>query len=62
MPVKPSTRSLARRCACAGAVTLGLLGACLPAAAADGGQPGLGRFYRQKVTWSACEAGAPKDL
>ncbi|MET9148564.1 alpha/beta hydrolase [Streptomyces sp. NPDC004042] len=62
MPVKPSTRSLARRCACAGAVTLGLLGACLPAAAADGGQPGLDRFYRQKVTWSACEAGAPKDL
>ncbi|MFI2642219.1 alpha/beta hydrolase [Streptomyces sp. NPDC018610] len=67
MPVKLSTRFAARRRAGAGAVALTLLGPVLLgpapwAAAANGGQPGLERFYRQKVTWSACEAGAPKDL
>lgn len=62
MPAKPSVRRAARRLACVGAATLTLLGAGLPAAADDGGQPGLGRFHGQKVTWSACEAGAPEDL
>ncbi|MGX4694071.1 alpha/beta hydrolase [Streptomyces sp. JNUCC 63] len=62
MPAKLSVRHAARRLACAGAVTLTLLGAGLPAAADDGGKPGLGRFYGQKVTWSACEAGTPEDL
>ncbi|MET8244408.1 alpha/beta hydrolase [Streptomyces sp. NPDC005202] len=57
-----STRSTARRCACVGAVTLALLGAGLPTAAAGGDQPDLSRFYRQKVTWSACDADMPKDL
>ncbi|WP_159672342.1 alpha/beta hydrolase [Streptomyces mexicanus] len=62
MPTKLSTRSAARRCACVGAVTLALLGAGLPAVAAGGGQPDLSRFYRQKVTWAACEQGSPPDL
>jgi pimeloyl-ACP methyl ester carboxylesterase len=62
MPAKLSTRSAVRRCACAGAVTLALLGAGLPAAAAGGGQSGLGRFYRQRVTWSSCDVDVPKDM
>ncbi|WP_073949188.1 alpha/beta hydrolase [Streptomyces kebangsaanensis] len=62
MPAKPSVRRTARRLACAGAVTLTLLGAGLPAAADGGGQPGPDRFHRQRVTWSACEAGTPADL
>ncbi|MFE1749320.1 alpha/beta hydrolase [Streptomyces anandii] len=63
MLAKLETRFAARRCACAGAVTLALLGAGLPAAAgADGGQQGLQRFYRQKVTWAACDKEAPADL
>lgn len=62
MPAKLSTRSAARRCACAGAVTLALLGSGLPTASAENSQPDLSRFYRQKVTWSACEPGAPSDL
>lgn len=62
MLAKLSTRSAARRCACVGAVTLALLGAGLPAAVAGDGPPDLSRFYRQKVTWAACEAGAPKDM
>ncbi|GHD86015.1 alpha/beta hydrolase [Streptomyces naganishii] len=62
MLAKLSTRFAARRCACAGAVTLALLGAGLPAAAADGGQQGLERFYAQKVTWAACDKEAPRDL
>ncbi|MFJ4732136.1 alpha/beta hydrolase [Streptomyces sp. NPDC088770] len=62
MPAKLSTRRAVRRGACVGAVTLVLLGAGLPAKD-DGGAPsGLSRFYRQKVAWSACEAGAPKDM
>lgn len=67
MRAKSSTRGAARRCAGAAAAALTLSGSALlapasPAAAASGGQPGLERFYRQKVSWSACEAGAPKDM
>ncbi|MEU6476823.1 alpha/beta hydrolase [Streptomyces sp. NPDC047017] len=61
MLAKLGTRVAVRRCAGVGAVTLALLGAGLPAAA-SGNQPGLDRFYRQKVTWAACEAGSPADL
>jgi pimeloyl-ACP methyl ester carboxylesterase len=60
MLAKLSMRPTLRRCAVTGAVGLALLGAGLPAAA-DGGEPDLSRFYRQKVTWAKCE-GAPKDL
>ncbi|WAX81524.1 alpha/beta hydrolase [Streptomyces sp. KMM 9044] len=50
-----------RRCAVTGAVGLALLGAGLPAAAAD--DRGLDRFYDQKITWSACEGtDLPEDL
>ncbi|MFI1292301.1 alpha/beta hydrolase [Streptomyces sp. NPDC020792] len=62
MPAKLSTRRTARRGACAGALTLVVLGAGLPAGAGSDTPGGLSRFYRQKVTWSACEAGAPPDL
>ncbi|MGW4275738.1 alpha/beta hydrolase [Streptomyces seoulensis] len=64
MRAKLSSRRAARRCAGAGAVALTLLSSSLlaPAAAASGGQPGLERFYRQKVAWSACEGGAPEDM
>ncbi|MDN0199070.1 alpha/beta hydrolase [Streptomyces sp. S.PNR 29] len=56
-------RPSVRRCAVTGAAGLALLGAGLPAVAADGAEPGLARFYGQKVTWSACETtDAPKDL
>ncbi|MFE0514087.1 alpha/beta hydrolase [Streptomyces sp. NPDC058964] len=55
MPANPSTRPALRRCAGAGAVTLALLGAGLPAAASDAApRPGLSRFYHQKITWSRC--------
>ncbi|MFK4148823.1 alpha/beta hydrolase [Streptomyces sp. NPDC004065] len=62
MLAKLSTRSTARRCACAGAITLALVGAGLPARAAAGGEGALDRFYRQKVTWAACDIQAPKDM
>ncbi|MFI6206375.1 alpha/beta hydrolase [Streptomyces sp. NPDC051041] len=63
MLAKLSNRSSAGRCAVAAAAGLALLGAGLPAAAADDSGPGLSRFYRQEVAWSACEgAGAPEDL
>src|SRR4051794_33740286 len=63
MLAKLSTRPAVRRCAGAGAVTLALLGAGLPAAVADRPQPDLSRFYRQKVAWSACEGPQmPEDL
>lgn len=62
MLAKLSRRSAARRRAVVAAATLALLGAALPATAAEGGQPDLGRFYRQKLTWAACEAGMPKDM
>ncbi|MBL1084610.1 alpha/beta fold hydrolase [Streptomyces actinomycinicus] len=58
-----STRPAVRRCAGASALALALLGAGLPAAAADRPQPDLTRFYRQKVTWGACEGlDMPRDL
>ncbi|MFL4946360.1 alpha/beta hydrolase [Streptomyces sp. MMS24-I31] len=72
MLAKLSTRPVARRSACAGAVAVAVLGAGLPASAAGGErpglgrpggeQPGLGRFYRQKVTWAVCDTDAPKDM
>jgi pimeloyl-ACP methyl ester carboxylesterase len=63
MLAKLSTRSSVRRCAVTGALGLALLGAGLPAVARDGTDPGLARFYAQKVRWTACEsADAPKDL
>ncbi|MFF4833835.1 alpha/beta hydrolase [Streptomyces sp. NPDC001315] len=66
MPAKLSARPAIRRCALVGTVGLALLGAGLPAATAqsgDGGEPDLSRFYRQKVTWSACRGeGMPEDL
>ncbi|HET9379882.1 MAG TPA: alpha/beta hydrolase [Streptomyces sp.] len=63
MPAKLSSRPSVRRCAVTGAVGLALLGAGLPAAVAEDTGPGLSRFYRQKVTWTACEEQeAPKDL
>ncbi|MFI5973284.1 alpha/beta hydrolase [Streptomyces sp. NPDC051452] len=58
-----SPRPAVRRCTGAGALALALLGAGLPAAAADTSQPDLSRFYRQKVAWAACEGpDMPKDL
>jgi pimeloyl-ACP methyl ester carboxylesterase len=64
MLAKLSTRPSVRRCAVIGAVGLALLGAGLPAVTADASPPDLSRFYRQKVTWSACEGagGMPEDL
>ncbi|MCX2924031.1 alpha/beta hydrolase [Streptomyces sp. NEAU-W12] len=62
MPVKLSMRLPIRRCAVIGAVGLALLGAGLPAAAADEDR-GLERFYDQKIAWSACEGtDLPEDL
>ncbi|MFB9463975.1 alpha/beta hydrolase [Streptomyces cinereospinus] len=63
MPAKLEPWRAVRRHAAAGAIVLALLGAGLPAAAADDKQPDLTRFYRQKVAWTACEgAQAPEDL
>lgn len=63
MLAKLSTRPAVRRGAGASALALALLGAGLPAAAADRPQPDLTRFYRQKVTWRACEGpDMPADL
>ncbi|MGA5037835.1 alpha/beta hydrolase [Streptomyces capoamus] len=63
MLAKLSTRSAVRRCAGASALALALLGAGLPAAAADRPQPDLSRFYRQKPVWAACQGpDMPKDL
>ncbi|MEU6811582.1 alpha/beta hydrolase [Streptomyces sp. NPDC046831] len=62
MPSMLSVRPAVRRCACAGALTLALLGAGLPASAADGDGPGLHRFYSQRVTWASCGADRPRDL
>ncbi|MEU0050516.1 alpha/beta hydrolase [Streptomyces sp. NPDC006309] len=63
MLAKLSTRPAVRRCAGASALALALLGAGLPAAAADRPQPDLSRFYRQKVTWQACDGpDMPDDL
>ncbi|MER6565944.1 alpha/beta hydrolase [Streptomyces sp. NPDC001093] len=61
MLAKLSTRPAVRRCAGTGALALTLLGAGLPAAGRP--QPDLSRFYRQKVTWTACKGpDMPKDL
>ncbi|MFF9771487.1 alpha/beta hydrolase [Streptomyces sp. NPDC014636] len=58
-----STRPAVRRCAGSSALVLALLGAGLPAAAADQPQPDLSRFYRQQPAWGACEGpDMPKDL
>jgi pimeloyl-ACP methyl ester carboxylesterase len=57
--------SVHQRCAFAGAatVTLALLATGLPAVATAADGPDLSRFYRQKITWSACKGGAiPKDM
>ncbi|MDT0611867.1 alpha/beta hydrolase [Streptomyces lancefieldiae] len=63
MLAKLVTRPSARRCAVSGALGLALLGAGLPASTADDTEPGLSRFYDQKITWSACEGmDVPDDL
>ncbi|MFF9088437.1 alpha/beta hydrolase [Streptomyces sp. NPDC014991] len=63
MLAKLSGRPALRRCAGASALALALLGAGLPAAAADRPQPDLSRFYEQKVTWRACDGpDMPEDL
>ncbi|MGW3208512.1 alpha/beta hydrolase [Streptomyces sp. NPDC001135] len=65
MLAKLSRRPAVRRCAGAGALALALLGAGLPRAGTDRPQPqpDLSRFYRQKVTWAACQGpDMPKDL
>lgn len=62
MLAKLSTRPMLRRCAVTGAVGVFLLGTGLPTAA-DGPEPDLTRFYRQKVTWAKCPGeGQPKDM
>ncbi|MFF1515553.1 alpha/beta hydrolase [Streptomyces sp. NPDC058305] len=56
--------SMHQRCAVVGTATatLTLLAAGLPTTA-TAEDPDLSRFYRQKVTWAACEGeGMPKDL
>ncbi|MEW1564531.1 alpha/beta hydrolase [Streptomyces sp. NPDC093509] len=56
--------SMHQRCAVVGTATatLTLLAAGLPTTA-TAEDPDLSRFYRQKVTWAACESeGMPKDL
>ncbi|AGS67752.1 alpha/beta hydrolase [Streptomyces collinus] len=67
MLAKLSTRPAVRRCAGAGVLTLALLGAGLPTAAAtpaaDAPRPDLARFYGQKPVWTACEGpDMPRDL
>ncbi|MFE6993978.1 alpha/beta fold hydrolase, partial [Streptomyces pharetrae] len=64
MPAHPSTRPAPRRRTLLGALAVTLLSAGLPAAAADdGAQPDLSRFYRQTVSWGKCEGeDMPKDL
>ncbi|GLW50266.1 protease [Streptomyces sp. NBRC 14336] len=61
MPVKLSKRPALRGCAVLAAAVVTLLGLGLPTAQED--DPGLERFYRQKVKWGKCETiDAPKDL
>ncbi|MFF8971775.1 alpha/beta fold hydrolase [Streptomyces sp. NPDC014995] len=66
MLAKLSKRLRPRRCALAAVAVLTLLGAGLPTVTADTDgdrDPGLSRFYEQKVTWKACEGdGMPDDL
>ncbi|ELP64299.1 alpha/beta hydrolase [Streptomyces turgidiscabies] len=54
-------RSAYRRRALASATTLALLGTGAPTVAAAADEPGLSRFYHQKVTWSACADEAAMD-
>ncbi|MFE6338669.1 alpha/beta fold hydrolase [Streptomyces sp. NPDC057798] len=57
LPKRPALR----HCAVISAVGLTVLGLGLPAV--DGEDPGLARFYRQKVAWGKCQGmEAPKDL
>ncbi|MEU9733814.1 alpha/beta hydrolase [Streptomyces sp. NPDC048002] len=61
MPVERSKWSALGRCAVVPAAALALLGAALPAAADE--DPGLARFYDQKVSWGKCDGmDAPEDL
>ncbi|MGW0996029.1 alpha/beta fold hydrolase [Streptomyces sp. NPDC002523] len=63
MLAKLSSRPAVRRGAGAGVLTLALLGAGLPSAAAARSEPDLTRFYRQKVVWAACKGpDMPRDL
>ncbi|MEU2284171.1 alpha/beta hydrolase [Streptomyces sp. NPDC013178] len=66
MLAKLSRRPASRRCALAAAAALTLLGAGLPTATADTDgdrDPGLARFYEQKISWKKCEVdGFPADL
>ncbi|MFF7853340.1 alpha/beta fold hydrolase [Streptomyces sp. NPDC007904] len=56
-----AVRSPVRRRAVTGAVGLALV--CTGVMAAGGTDPGLGRFYDQRITWSACEGtDLPKDM
>ncbi|MCD7444623.1 alpha/beta hydrolase [Streptomyces lincolnensis] len=63
MLARMSTRSVFRHRAITVATGLALAAAGLPAVAADGSEPDLSRFYRQKVAWARC-AGVemPEDL
>ncbi|WP_405813291.1 alpha/beta hydrolase [Streptomyces sp. NBC_01390] len=54
-------RSAYRRRALASATTLALLGTGAPTVAAADDEPGLSRFYHQKVKWSACADEAAMD-
>ncbi|MFG2886280.1 alpha/beta hydrolase [Streptomyces sp. NPDC048297] len=63
MLAKLSSRPALRRGAGAGVLTLALLGAGLPTAAAARSEPDLSRFYRQKAVWAACKGpDMPRDL
>ncbi|MFF7331260.1 alpha/beta fold hydrolase [Streptomyces sp. NPDC008150] len=63
MPALLSPRTAAARCAYVGAVALSLLSTGLPTAVAEDQRPDLSRFYRQHVTWAACEGpDMPADL
>ncbi|MFJ6540787.1 alpha/beta fold hydrolase [Streptomyces sp. NPDC091385] len=63
MPAKLTRRPALRRAASASVLTLALLGAGLPVAAAESPAPGLSRFYAQKVAWGACDGpDMPRDL
>jgi pimeloyl-ACP methyl ester carboxylesterase len=64
MPANFPTRPAVRRCASAGVLVLALFGSGPPVTAtAPSAQPDLTRFYRQKVSWSACRGTqAAKDM
>lgn len=54
-------RSAYSRRALASAATLALLGTGVPTVATAQDQPGLSRFYHQKIKWSACAAETAMD-